>query len=367
MKPDHTSDPPSSVSLHLTEACNLRCRMCYYWGETGRYVNAKDGQRPATLDIDLLKRVIRELAPARPNYDLFGGEPLMYPHLEELILTIKEAGSPLDTPTNGTLLARHAPLLVASGFDSVRVSIDGPREISDSQRGAGSYDKAMAGIEALHREKQRAGSDKPIISIIYTVTSENHLEIERFFLRELDLATIGWVTIQMQNFLTPKMGEAYARMLDSEFGIKSNGYWRGFVRSPDDFDEMDTTELARQVQVVQARLDEMGKGVLLLPPTFSAENLSAYLGAKWGRMTDRYRGCAAPWSATDITAAGDVAPCHAFYDFVVGSLHEHSFDEIWNGEQYCKFRAYMRRRSLMSICPGCCILYLAGISGLKGP
>ena len=173
-------------------------------------------------------------------------------------------------------------MLVASGFDSVRVSIDGPREISDSQRGAGSYDKAMAGIEALHREKQRAGSDKPIISIIYTVTSENHLAIERFFLRELDLATIGWVTIQMQNFLTPKMGEVYARMLDSEFGIKSDGYWRGFVRSPDDFDEMDTAELARQVQVVQARLAEMGKGVLLLPPTFSAENLSAYLGAKWG-------------------------------------------------------------------------------------
>jgi radical SAM protein with 4Fe4S-binding SPASM domain len=97
-----------------------------------------------------------------------------------------------------------------------------------------------------------------------------------------------------------------------------------------------------------------------LPSTFSEENLAAYLRAQWGKMTDRYRTCPVPWTVCDITATGAVAPCHIFYDLTLGNLYEHSFGEIWNGEPYRKFRAYMEQNRLMSICPGCCILYLAG-------
>ena len=360
MTDDKNLDLPSSITLHLTEACNLRCKMCYYWGETGRYIDTDARENPAVLDIGLAKRVIDELAPAKPSYSLFGGEPLMYPHLEELIRAVKSAGSGIDMPTNGTLLARSASMLVETGFDSVRVSLDGPGEISNSQRGPGSYEKAIAGIEALHAAKEEAGSTTPITSVIYTVTPENHTSIERLFLHDLDLSTLGWITIQMQNFLTPEMGEGYARMLESEFGITDDRFWRGMLRSPGDFAGMDVAELTRQVGAVGDRLQELGKGLLLLPPTFSEENITAYLGAKWDEMTDRYTGCAVPWSSADITAAGDVAPCHVFYDFLVDNLQERSFVEIWNGENYRKFRAYMKSHGLMSACPGCCILFLAG-------
>jgi radical SAM protein with 4Fe4S-binding SPASM domain len=107
-------------------------------------------------------------------------------------------------------------------------------------------------------------------------------------------------------------------------------------------------------------LRDAGKGVLLLPPTFSAENLSAYLGAQWNRMTDTYRRCAIPWNVADITATGDVAPCHVFYDLVMGNIYEQPFSEIWNGPRYQSFRKSMCRRGLMCVCPGCCILYIAG-------
>jgi radical SAM protein with 4Fe4S-binding SPASM domain len=353
-------DLPSSVSLQVTESCNLRCKMCYEWGETGRYSMAGGNKKPASLDISVLKKVIRELAPARPSYDLFGGEPLVYPHLEELIVAVKEAGSALDTPTNGTLLKKHAAMLVRTGFDSVRVSLDGTQEINDTQRGPNSYARAMAGIEALHREKQKAASRLPIVSIIFTVTAENYLSLEQFFLRELDLEMVEWVTIQMQNFVTESMGKAYARMLQSEFGLTGDRYWRGLVRATTDFEEIDCQELARQVKNVSAVLRDSGKGVLLLPPTFSAENLSAYLGAQWNKMTDTYRQCAVPWNVADITATGDVAPCHVFYDLVMGNIDERPFSEIWNGPAYQSFRRRMSRHGLMSVCPGCCILYIAG-------
>ncbi len=353
-------DYPYQVSLHLTEACNLRCKMCYFWGETGRYVNTGDREKPKSLDIDRLKRLVRELARARPNYELFGGEPLSYSHLEEIIRAIKEAGSPVEAPTNGTLLEKYSSLLVETGFDSIRVSLDGPREINDAQRGKGSYDKAMAGIEAVFKEKIRVGSASPILSVTYTVTPENYLFIEQFFLHELNLEAMDWVTIQSQNFITEAMGLAYAKLLESEFGITSDSFWRGLVRSREDLAEMDTVELSRQVGEVQERFAELGKNVLLLPRTFTPENLSAYFRMDWGKMSDRYSSCPVPWSSLDVTANGDVAACHIFYDLVMGNIYEQSFEEIWNGEPYRKLRAHMERKGLMSICPGCCILYLVG-------
>ncbi len=353
-------DYPAQVSLQVTEACNLRCRMCYFWGETGRYVNAGKREKPKSLDMDRLKRLVRELAPARPNYELFGGEPFSYSHLEEIVRAIKEAGSSLIAPTNGTLLAKHAPMLVETGFDSIRVSVDGPREVNDSQRGVGSYERAMAGLETVFKEKQRAGSSAPILSVSYTVTPENYLFIEQFFLRELNLEAVDWVTIQSQNFITEKMGLAYAKLLESKFGLTSDSYWRGLVRSQAELPEMDTAELSRQVRAVQSRLAELGKNVLLLPRVFTPDNLSAYFRMDWPKMTEKYSACPAPWNSLDIIASGDVAPCHIFYDLVMGNIYENSFEEIWNGERYGKFRAHIERHGLMPVCYGCCVLYLAG-------
>jgi radical SAM protein with 4Fe4S-binding SPASM domain len=353
---------PMAMTLHLTEACNLRCKMCYYWGEKGAYSTAESKENPKVLELELIKELVETVKARKPMYSLFGGEPLMHPDIEQVIMAIKDAGSFIDTPTNGTLLEKHAQMIVRTGFDSIRVSLDGPREENDVQRGEGTFDKAMAGIEALHNEKQKTNSMTPGIQIIYTVTPDNYLAIEKFFLEELNLDAIGMITIQMVNFLTQEMGEAYAEMMESVLGITSDTYWHGMVQPPDIFSDVDTIELVRQVDAVKKKFAEMKKMVLLLPPTFTPENLSAYLAADWGAMADTYKSCPVPWAALDVVASGDIAPCHVFFDLTVGNLHEQSISEIWNGERYNTFRGYMKEHGLMPICHvGCCILYLAGI------
>ncbi|MBY8979138.1 MAG: radical SAM protein [Candidatus Lokiarchaeota archaeon] len=354
------SSLPRNVTLHLTENCNLRCKMCYFWGETGTSSNESSGKKPAVMDFELVKKIILELRSVTPFYSLFGGEPLTYPYLEELIIRIKNAGSIVDTPTNGTLLAKNASMLVRTGFDSIRVSLDGPQETNDLQRGAGSYAKAIKGIETLHNEKEKAGKKKPTISLIYTITNDNYDSIEKLFLDDIDLNKIDWVTIQMQNFLTESMGKSYAKFLKSEFGINSNNYWKAMVRSPGDFANIDTEELSHQVKSVIVKLDSMHKNYLLLPPTFSAGNIKAYLAAKWEEMTDIYKSCLSPWTSIDITASGDIAPCHIFYDLILGNLSKNSISDIWNGDKFQIFRNYFNQNSLLPVCSGCCILYLSG-------
>ena len=354
------SSLPRNVTLHLTENCNLRCKMCYFWGETGTSSNDLSGKKPAVMDFELAKKIISELSSVTPFYSLFGGEPLTYPFLEELIIRIKKTGSIVDTPTNGTLLAKNASMLVRTGFDSIRVSLDGPQDVNDIQRGKGSYAKAIKGIETLYNEREKAGKKKPTISLIYTITNDNYTSLEKLFLDDLDLNKIDWVTIQMQNFLTEIMGKTYAKILKGEFGINSDKYWKAMVRSPDDFANLDTEELSRQVKSVIVKLDSMHKNYLLLPPTFSSVNIKAYLGAKWEEMTDIYKTCLSPFTSIDITASGDIAPCHIFYDLVLGNLSKNCISDIWNGEKFKKFRDYFSQNNLLPVCSGCCILYLSG-------
>ena len=351
---------PRNVTLHLTENCNLRCKMCYFWGNSGCYSKIRSLSQPKVLDFQIVKKLINDLQEVKPVYSLFGGEPFLYPQFEDLIKEIKKGGSFVDTPTNGTLLAQKARMLVRSGFDSVRVSIDGPKKINDKQRGKGSYEKAMKGIEILYREKLRIQSKTPSISIIYTITTSNFDKLEQFFLEDLNIKYIDWVTIQMQNFITQDMGKIYADFLKSEFGEENNLYWSGLVRSKNDFSNININELSRQVKEVHKALTQQNKNILLLPPTFSPQNLRSYLNAEWDKMQDQYKACYSPFVSVDIVANGDVAPCHIFYDLVMGNLHKQSIKEIWNGKRYIKFREIMEKQNFMPICSGCCILYLSG-------
>ena len=150
-------------------------------------------------------------------------------------------------------------MLVRTGFYSVRLSLDGPREINDRQRGKGGFDKALAGIDALHQERQKSGGKGPSLEIIHTVTEENYHSIQQFFLEELPLPAIDKVTIQMQNFITRKMGKAYASLLGSEFGIGSDRYWRGMLRSPTDFEGMYCSEHDRPLHKLPRPLDGSGR------------------------------------------------------------------------------------------------------------
>ena len=166
---------PKWVILQLLEHCNLRCRMCYEWGENGPYREKKSLSR---LDIEVVKRVIDDCKPARPYYELYGGEPLLYPHIEEVLRAIKSAGSKVHFSTNGTVLAKHAELLVETSPERIWVSLDGPPEINDRQRGDGVFARAVEGIDSVHALRERRGVAYPLIGVNVVITPFNYRYLE---------------------------------------------------------------------------------------------------------------------------------------------------------------------------------------------
>jgi len=343
---------PSWVVLQLIEECNLRCVMCYEWGETGVYHD----RRSATLDLDVALRVIRDCLPTRPYFELFGGEPLLYPGIWQVISAIRGGGSELAFPTNGTLVEEHADAIVAHRPNRVWISLDGPREVNDAQRGNGVFKREMRGLDALVAAKRRHGSDLPVIGITCVVTPGNHLHIEELFLKALDLSHIGLVSVELQSYATEAQYRQYARLLRDELGVPTAPYARAYVRDPLLFAAMDRAAISRQLVRVQAACAERGIRFFSQPKHIDADNIDRYLGARWAEMTDRRSRCAVPWMYAEVSARGDVTTCNTFYDAPIGNVYQQTLMDIWSGERAATLRAQLRK-GLLPICTACCRYY----------
>ena len=146
---DQKSFLPYHIWLELTNACNLKCKMCGQRGTYG-YLNSPDlNMNRKNLPVEVWKEFIDDVKSFRPTILFRGGEPLLYPGIADLMQHISEKNLFLSMDTNGTQLKKHAHD-VARYVDHVNVSIDGPREVHDFVRGVpGTYDSAREGIVAL--------------------------------------------------------------------------------------------------------------------------------------------------------------------------------------------------------------------------
>ena len=344
---------PRWVCLQLLQACNLRCTMCYEWGETGAYFQA--GKSPV-LGLDVIERIVAELSPYRPHYDLFGGEPLLHPRIDRVLEAIKQAGSTVYVVTNGTTLEEHAELLAAAPVDLVWISVDGPEAINDRQRGAGTFARIARGAEALHAARARRGGRLPGLGASLAVTPLNHASIEETFLRAVDRRLFEHASIEYQSFITPGQLQEYGHILSDRFGRHGVKHAAAFARDPAALASIDAAEVERQIQSVRAAWTAEGKRVLTKPLTTTAASTRAYFEGRIEGLADYHPRCAFPWLYAEVSAEGDVTPCHAFYDLTFGNVNDRPLLDIWRSEQFDLARAFFRER-LMPVCAACCLYH----------
>jgi cyclic pyranopterin phosphate synthase len=135
------------VRLSVTDRCDLRCRYCM--AEKMTFLPRKDvlslEEMVALADIFIARGVKR--------IRLTGGEPLVRKGIDELVPQLgKRIGSGLDEltlTTNGTQLARYAPMLFEAGIRRINVSLDSrqPDRFRHITR-RGDLGQVLAGIEA---------------------------------------------------------------------------------------------------------------------------------------------------------------------------------------------------------------------------
>ncbi len=149
-----------SIILMTIQDCNLNCKYCY--GEGGQY---KD---KGIMQIDTAKRAVDFLinnCGDRKKVDIvfFGGEPLLNLTLIKAIVEYaKEIEQKrgiyfgMSITTNATLLTKEVQEYLEDNNISIKISIDGPKEVNDNMRvfpdGRGSFDRIMKNTEGLRKE-----------------------------------------------------------------------------------------------------------------------------------------------------------------------------------------------------------------------
>jgi radical SAM protein with 4Fe4S-binding SPASM domain len=138
----------SSIILEITQQCNLRCKHCYI--DAGV-------KKENELTLEEIKKLIDILTHMGVlNIMLSGGEPLLHPHLRDIIEYVRSKPLSVMVFTNGTLITEEIiQYFKEVGIAFVATSIDGATpETSDAFRGVkGSYEKTVRAIEMLKEVK----------------------------------------------------------------------------------------------------------------------------------------------------------------------------------------------------------------------
>lgn len=196
---------PLLVGWALTNRCFSKCIYC----NSDNVISKELDTKKILHIIDGLKRM------GTKAIAYTGGEPLIREDIAQIIKYTKNKGIHAMLITNGLLLGEKSRII--KWIDLITVSLDGPREINDFQRGKGTHDKVLEIIKYLRNQNKK-------VEITVTLTKYNLKELDYLFglSKKLEIFLTFQIVSQEPlgvpniDFLLPSkqdLNEAYRRIL----------------------------------------------------------------------------------------------------------------------------------------------------------
>ena len=217
---------PLHMQFELTNYCNLRCPVC----PTGIGVVKR---KPCAMDVGLFERVIDEVGPYLLSVSLWAwGEPLLHPHLPEILCAARRHSVAVLLSTNGQRLddERIIEALTRTPPTYLIVAIDGLTDETNTRFRVGSeLAPVLDGVRRIAEIKRRRGMQLPVLHMRFIVMKHNQHEVPHMvdFARRhrFDLLTVRTLSIidaestdQMHRDLVPDT--TAFRAYDYEDGVR---------------------------------------------------------------------------------------------------------------------------------------------------
>lgn len=343
-------DFPEFISFTVTNACNLRCRMCGQWSEEGYVLNRTVDTRTRMRLADW-KRLVDEAAGHKIRFILVrGGEPFMYRGIMELLKYINSKGIAVSVDSNGMFIDRFADELARIGNMHITFSVDGPEEVHDSIRGVkGSFRKIRENIALLNELEAKTGG-RISKSICLTISRYNYRHLGEMpeVARSMSIKSINIVPYY---YFPEEIGKRYDQELKDNFGCSAFS-WNGFHH---DDSGVDFDVFREEHRKYLAGLDGI-ENFRFLPLTEDEYR-------KWFEDAVTPVGvsrCLNVENLIDIQPSGEANFCVDFPDCSIGNVREATIKELWDGGRAVRFRNYRREKPL-SVCHRCGAKYIAEI------
>ncbi|MBX2965299.1 MAG: SPASM domain-containing protein [Cyclobacteriaceae bacterium] len=288
---------PVSISIEPTTSCNLRCPEC----PSG----LRSFTRPTgMLQQPLFKNSIDQLAP-KLSYLIFyfQGEPYLNPGFLDMVQYASNKGIYTATSTNAHYLTHeNAKRTIESGLDRLIISIDGTaQDTYQSYRVGGSLEKVIEGTKRIVALKKQLKSKTPHVLFQFLVVKPNEHQVPEVY------------------------------KLAKELGVD-------------------------EVVLKTAQIYDYENGSDLIPVQDKYSRYRKTPDGKYAIKNSLDNHCWKMWHSCVITWDGKVVPCCFDKDahFVLGDLSQNTFEEIWFGEKYQRFRAsLLKSRKEIEICKNC--------------
>jgi radical SAM protein with 4Fe4S-binding SPASM domain len=251
--------------------------------------------------------------PYLERLDLEGiGEPLLNPHLAEMVERAQSRGIAAGFVTNGTLLdATIGGALIKAGLSCLVVSLDSADPaVFESIREGATFHEVTENIKGFVGLRKTLEAPNPWIGVMMVAMNVNINEMSGFIRFVHDLGVDGCVVKGLNPAVDPSL----------------------------------------EIRVADGSLDRIRSRCesMVLRPGFSVK--LAFLNG----LKKEFR-CRWPWSGAYVTAEGDVTPCCNCPDpriLTFGNLFRQPFRAIWNGDGYKAFRSELKN-GVPQICRAC--------------
>jgi radical SAM protein with 4Fe4S-binding SPASM domain len=344
------------LSFRITDFCNLRCHTCGQWGDNG-YLRDKDwgSMKREEVKLDRYMELLEDLKAHGhlPILYFWGGEPMLYPGIVELI----EAGARLRMPptiaTNGTKITENAERLVKAPMFLIQISVDGATaEIHNAARPGSissynNFNVVTEAFETLSKVKKQHKQSLPLVVSLTTISRENYRNLVDIYEKFKDVTDMQ--IFYLSWWIDEARAEAYVEDSERRFEFKPNlpfawiGEWHKF----------DYQALSEQLEELQRRSAKMsGTPVYIMPPLYKAEDLQTYYTDHSERFG--FDQCISIFHAPELDSNGNLSPCRDYHDYIVGNIKEQTITELWNSPKYVRFRQSLSKDGLMPVCSRCC-------------
>ncbi|HEV2089257.1 MAG TPA: radical SAM protein [Cryptosporangiaceae bacterium] len=332
--------PPRELQVEVTGACNLRCRMCLV-----RYAPPV-GRAEGALSFEQFRDLVDAL-PGLTRVTLQGlGEPLLAPHLLDMVRYAASRPVKVGFTTNGVLLTRaRARTLIAHGLGWLHVSLDGATAATYEEvrhgtafaAGPGQFDHVVTNLRALLAERAAAGCRLPLVKLVFVAMRRNVVELPDLVRLAADL---GVDELRVQN-------------LSHTFSDTDPAGQYAEIRRYAEREALDGESCRSAFDRAATLAAELGLALRLPPPATPPTD-----PASPPRLAVGTPGCTWPWDATYVTHRGEVQPCCMVMGSdraTLGRLDERPFADIWHGAAYQDFRARLHTDDPPDVCRGCAL------------
>jgi uncharacterized protein len=181
--------------------CNIDCKYCFFLSKEALYPDDKQRMSENTLET-YIRQLLESHRTPQVTVAWQGGEPTLmklefFRHSVELVQKYKRPGQVIQHTfqTNGILLDEDWCAFFKEHNFLVGLSVDGPREIHDTNRvdrgGQGTFDRVMKGWRLLRKEKV----DFNILCTVNSANEHHGRAVYRFFRDELHADWIQFIPI----------------------------------------------------------------------------------------------------------------------------------------------------------------------------